>query len=179
MRKKKVWSILILIFFASYSESIAIDTQESRETIKGIQGFHVLVDVASALGEIGVNGEQIQTDTELKLRSAGIRIVKMSEAKSIPGKPALYIFILGLKIPNLPMDSSVYAFYIQVFVLQMAFLECNPTVSDWLQTWSTDYIGVRGSLNPDHIQKHIRDVTKDLIDKFINAYLSANPKGAR
>lgn len=179
MRNKKVWSIVILIVFALYSESIGIDTQESRETIKGIQGFHVFVDVASDLREIGINGEQIQTDTELKLRLAGIRVVKMSEAKSIPGKPALYIFIMGLKIPKLPMESPVYAFYIRVSVLQMALLERNLIVSDWMPTWSTDYIGVRGSLNPDTIQKHIRDVNKDLIDKFVNAYLSANPKAAR
>jgi hypothetical protein len=172
MRNKEFWSFLILMVFALCSESIALDDQLSRDTLKGIQGFPVMVDVASDLREIGITGEQIQMDTELKLRLAGIKV----EAKVIPGKPALYIFILGLRIPKLPMESPVYTFYIDVSVVQMVRLERDLTFFNWIHTWSIDYIGVRGSRNPDDIKNHIRDVNKDLVEKFINAYLSANPK---
>ena len=179
MRNKKFWGILILMVFALCSESLgSADDQESREPIKGIQGFWVLADIIG-LQEIGIDSDKIVTDTELKLRSAGIRVLTKSEAVAVPGYPALYIYIFGLKISDLSMKSPVYSFYIEVSVLQTALLERKRTVSNWVRTWSTDYIAVRGSANPDNIQKFIRDVNKDLVDKFINAYLSANPKRAK
>jgi hypothetical protein len=177
MRNIKFGSIFILLFFALCSESSGFfdKAPQSRESLKGIQGFYVMADIGKVFEEIGLFGETIRTDAELKLRQAGIRVFALEETKAIPGNPAFYIYLMGLKQSDI-RSFPLYLFRIDVYALQNARLERNNASYGWAPTWSEDYIGMRGSDNPDVVSKHIRDVTKDLIDRFINAYLSVNPK---
>jgi hypothetical protein len=168
----KRWLIpMILIFsviFLFTSICSALDDEFSRRTLKGLEGIYVLIEeLDPALKERGLTKDQIQTDVELKLRMAGIRILSEKELLTSPGLPSLYIAINAVKL------DMIFAFDIYVGLDQYIKLTRNPLIISLAATWSTTGIG---SVGETRVRENIREKVKDLVDKFINAYLSVNPK---
>jgi hypothetical protein len=61
--------------------SFALDDEYSRESLRGLRGVHVIVEVLRpAVKKGGLTEAMIRTDTELKLRLAGIRVLTQDEA---------------------------------------------------------------------------------------------------
>jgi len=155
-----------------------IDNKFTRETLRGLN--FLLVQVESLKPEIerdGLTESQIQTDVELKLRLAGIKVVNEQEWGNEKGRPCLYI---NAHIAKRRYTSGEFAGYynytINVSVVQQAILVRYPDykkkmrINPIVTTWSTAHIGETNRLNV------IRDKIKDYVAKFINAYLSVNPK---
>lgn len=119
--------------------------------------------------EHGLTEGQIKTDTEIKLRAAGIRVIPtIEELRKEAGKPWLYIAVNTSYKPTL----RFFSFSIDIKLQQQVRLERNPTVIISATTWAT---GSTGAVGENDVQQ-IRGFVKDLVDKFINAYLTANPK---
>ena len=110
--------------------------------------------------KLGLSEETIQTDVELKLRLAGMRVVTEQEGLKLTGGPHLYVNVnvVGL------------AARIDVELLQNASLERTGQWAAAVSTWDVGFL----SSNPSG--EYIRDRTKDLVDQFLNAWLSVNPK---
>jgi hypothetical protein len=105
----------------------------------------------------------IQTDVELKLRLAGISVVTLEEDRKLPGGPIVWVRV------NLTDDAQ--AANIEVALRQDATLVRNDEPVYAVETWTTILLISR----PTDSQR-IRDVVKDLVDAFLNAWLSVNPK---
>jgi hypothetical protein len=81
-----------MLLLAGASPAVAQDTQ-----LKGLAGVRVVVTWAGAEADRGA----IQTDVELRLRQAGIRVLTEPEQAQTPGHPVLFIGIgaIGPVIP--------------------------------------------------------------------------------
>jgi len=157
---------MIVFVIGVGSPSVPAQSGEfSNATLKGISTVYVLVEsLSNGAKGLGLSKDIIQTDAELKLRLAGIRVVTQKESRTfkIPGSPHIYI--------NVTSTDSAMAASIHVELGQNVQLERNGEFAPGVTTWSTGYL----FLNPN--AQAIRDKIKDKVDEFLNAWLSVNPK---
>jgi len=170
MSERKLWVVLIpsiLAFFLLDCSVFALDNKVTRETLRGLQGVKVVVEPLKWLIEQdGLTTKQLRKDTELKLRLAGIRAVSSEESPALPGNPSLYVNANVLKHKAL----NRYIFNIMVELSQDVSLNRTPKVKATAATWSVSVTGFTADVST------VRDQLKELVDAFVNAYLSVNPK---
>jgi hypothetical protein len=132
-------------------------------TLKGISSLFVTVEsLPDGAKVLGLTADAIQTEVELKLRLAGIGVVTRQEGLKLPGMPELYV--------RVTLTEHAAAASIEIQLQQNARLDRNGELAFGVVTWDT--IGLLSS--PD--SRFIRDNIKDLVDTFLNAWLSVNPK---
>jgi len=143
------------------------DTPGQRATLQGIKAIAVDAFVAPD-GELGgLIQSQLQTDVELRLQKAGIRVV------SEPSADTRWSFLsLTVNVTKAP-DFPVYGCAIVLEVNQPVSLAHDPRRSLVVSTWTNGSVGVWGA---QRLRDGVRDGVADLVDKFINAYLEQNPK---
>ena len=62
------------------------------ETLKGLSGVYVGVEnLRPEAEQAGLHKDDLVTDAELRLRTAGIKVFTERESDSAPGSPALYV----------------------------------------------------------------------------------------
>ncbi len=143
-----------------------------RRSLTGLKAVQVMVeDLHPDAERDGLHRTTIQTDVELKLRQAGIKVLTEAESLASPGMPYLYI-----NVGTLPPETQrgLYAYSIAVRLQQNARLERDPRILvASAATWSAPVqFGTVGTTN----LQQLRGTVKDLVDQFINAWLSVNPK---
>jgi hypothetical protein len=122
---------LFLCFLSVCSSSARADEKKDRETLRGITGIVVLVaDFGSDAKSDGLTSEQVQTDTELRLRKAGVRVL------TLPDVVNTRAFILFVH-PTFLKDKSddLYAVECQVSLDQYVTVAANG-VGTSVSTWS-------------------------------------------
>src|ERR1700676_3342064 len=145
---------------------LAATCAEPNQSLKGLKGVWVDIgplDMPPAFASrIGLDRETIQTDVELKLRLAGMRVLTKAESDSAPGRPRLLVSVAATA-DGLAVDMSVTLF-------QDVRLVRDSTISVVESaTWEEEAIG-----SLPNAQK-VRQGIKDLTDRFLNDWLSANP----
>jgi len=162
--------VLIGVLFVNmFVLCYARDTKETRKTLKGIKGVGIKIMIDDDAKNIGLYESVGKTDVELKLRLAGIKIYDESEVENIPGKPYLMVMVDALKTDSI----KVMSFSIRVELYQYVSLIRNSQVAAYAATW---HVGHYSMCYPNGCTDSIRNGIKDEVDKFINAYLSVNPK---
>ncbi len=135
--------------------------QES--SLKGISALFVDVEYLPVSAKpLGLTKETIQTDVELKLRLAGMRVVALGEGVKLPGSPYLYV--------NVNLTADARAGSVNIDLEQDALLQRNGEFATAVTTWHT------GALMTNPTAQDIRAEVKDVVDKFLNDWLSVNPK---
>jgi len=169
MNNKK-WSIVVFSVFLAFSSNIYSGNRYEVNSLRGLKGVHVLVAKLPPDFEGNLTREQIQTDVELKLRLVGIKVVSEKEQFSMPGRPYLYVTVCGVKT-----FTEGVAWQIDIQLSQDVYLERDPKISVDATTWSVGRGGFLGKMKIEEIRNEV----KDLVDQFINDYLSVNPKGEK
>lgn len=142
-----------------------------RETLRGLQGIAVLVDMVRPEAErLGLTREALQADADLQLRQHGIRVISFQEMSMTPGAPVLYINA-NVKVRPGEIDPIV-AVSIVLQLKQKVSLDRDPTIHYKAPTWESVAVATVGRAN---IQQ-IGEAVKDLVASFINDYLAVNPK---
>jgi hypothetical protein len=163
---RRLATICLMTIFLIGLTSLSVQAQASNPrvaTLKGISAIFVLVeDLPNAAKVLGLTEDAIQTDVELKLRLAGMRVVTRGEMGALPGQPDLYIEV------NLTRGAEAAS--IDVELQQNALLPRNGQLVPSATTWSHS-----GAISAPTAQV-IRDMIKDFVDTFLNAWLSVNPK---
>ena len=137
------------------------DTESERQTLKGLKGIKVIVEVLEAeVSLAGLTVASIKTDVELKLRLAGIPVDAAFDT----------FFYVNVNVVVAPVGYWPYSIYVELH--QEVLLVRDLSISGYGITWSEGYAGMVGKANV----RNVRDDVKDMVDKFINAYLSVNPK---
>jgi len=116
-----------------------------------------------------VTTDQLQIDTELRLRKAGIRVYHRLDPEwlKVKGSPYLYINVsVSMKKPE-----SICPTAILVELKQNVRLVRNDALVLAATTWSSGY--VTGSSGER--LREMREIVGDLVDEFINDYLAENP----
>jgi hypothetical protein len=145
------------------------------ECLKGLEGVEVLVEeVKAELENYNLTAIQIQTNVEAKLREAEIKVLSKEENEKVQPlrKPYLYVKINSHK---LPWKREVIAYSVEIALKQFVTLPAQPKSAGkpfYAPTW---YKNIVGAAIPKDFDE-IRDVVNQLTDKFIKAYLTANPK---
>jgi len=138
----------------------------SRDSLKGLKG--VRVDVASPGSDAekaGLERVQLQTDTELKLRTAGIPVLVGDEAFATPLDSYLEVRVTLVK-----GRFWTYAYFISIQLRQPAKVANGTTL--FASTWQKGEVGNITSRRLPDLRRNVGDLT----DMFTNDYLAANPK---
>lgn len=166
-----VWLLLLLCLTAN--------AQTKRDNLRGFQFTEVLIKVArsqSAGAEVGLSERQLQADVELRLRKAGLHVKAEGEAISFEELtsneilPTLYVSVSIVGSDDL---KGVFAADVSVQLKRMGKFGKDYSQSIFAAVWSD---GITSILGKDMLEPGIRRQIADLVDRFINDYLAANPK---
>ena len=168
MRKLSVAAVAVFLTLAS--RVLALDPGSPEARLAGITAIHVVVeDINRDAERDGLLRSTLQTDVELKLRLAGIHVVTEREWWDSTDSGTLYLRVGTLK----HVESGLYAYDIDLHLKESARRVRKPTIILSAVTWNTPgMIGLVGVKNLSEVRQSVRD----LVDRFINAYLAANPK---
>jgi len=165
---KKIVVLTLVIFFSfggTDKVSFAGDTKQERATLKGISGVLITIrDVKLRAQKFGLHESNLQTDAEIKLRLAGIKVLTETEWFKKKGMPYIDITVHIID----PSNTSC-SYLVSVKLIQNVRLERDPSIHSDAVTWIVSNSGVG-------TKEDVRSAIKDLVDKFINAYLSSNPR---
>ena len=145
------------------------DHQKYRRAIlRGLQGCRVVVEnLEPEIERDGLTREQLQTDTELKFRMAGIKVLSLKEATQVKGSsPFFHLWVRVLKL-----QSGCYTYVITAELIEVVFPKRKPHYPIVVSTCEIpSFMGFTCRLTD------IRQPAKDIVDQFINDYLAVNPK---
>ena len=135
----------------------------AASTLDGLSGVMVVVEKfrEDAL-KARLSERTLQTDVELNLRIAGIRVLSREEWEASPRMPFLQVLVV-------PFDAGGVFIYATSIALYQTVLLPGIAESQIGATWSVVALG-RGS-NQD-----IRQAVGNQVDEFMNAWLSVNPR---
>ncbi len=151
------------------SPSLVHSADIVQEGLRGLPGVHLFVgDIKKDAEKDWLRKDKIQSDVERKLRSAGIRILTQEEWRKLPGWPFLSISVATFK----GHGSSMYAFVVEIALREQVTAIRNGR-SLTASTWESDVIGTARAAN---LAEYVRENVRDEVDKFVNAFLTVNPK---
>ena len=110
----------------------------------------------------GMDESTLQTAVELRLRAAGIKIAPVPEIEF----PMLHVRVVCFKAEK---NDPSYAVTVRVALDARVLYRFNRFFAE---IWSDDTLGVVGSQRIEAV----KDWTANLVDRFANDYLKANPK---
>ena len=158
-------SALLLLSLAVLA--FASDDKTDRASLRGIKAICVVVEVmdqGQGAGS-GLNSEQLQSEIRDKLRRAGIPLDKDSTT-------CLYMSVRPLPAMgknNRPV--GLYAIDFKLEFMQAATLARDPAIRAYASTWSLANLA---NVPAQDIERTTREITIDLVEKFIRAYQSVN-----
>jgi len=146
--------------------SLSAQAQNSKHSIASLKSISTLFVVVEQLPDgakvLSLTAETIQTDVELKLRLAGLRVVTPEAGVKLPGSPYVYV--------ELNLTDNAQAASVAIELRQNARLEPNGQFVLGVTTWNV------GDIIWKPTAQGIRDNIKDGVDLFLNAWSSVNPK---
>jgi hypothetical protein len=152
--------LLLIVSMLSGSRAYGQGSPATANTLKGLSGVQVLIEeLNDAAKALGLDTAAIQTDVELKLRMAGLRVLSDEEERSTPDRPWLYV--------NVNVVGKAAAIGVN-FNQTARLARTGETAS--VTTWS------RTGLATNPTAESVRNQIKDYVDAFLNDWLSANPK---
>ncbi len=173
--------MLVLVALSVLTISHPVEGQDdevNRKSLEGLEAVAVwIVNQAREAERYGLTASAIQSDVELRLRTAGIRVLSMKENLATTGAPFL---LVHLNVVQMQASSdppvSIYAYSLSVGLVQRVRLERNTELRvPAARTWGVDYVGVVG----DQRVQTVRDVIRDATNRFVNTYLSVNTVNQR
>src|ERR1700737_4943932 len=131
----------------------AADNDAERESLKALRGVAVAVQAAlpPEAEQGGLSQAKLQTDVELKLRQAGIRVLTSTERLSAAGSPTLVVTLGTTRSP-----AGFYAYSVTVNLVQAVYLARDPTVGAWAATWTLGGVGFVGQAHVDTVRNTVR-----------------------
>ena len=170
-KRMPLWFVMtVFILLMLGGSSAAEDSETSRRTLEGLQGFRVVVEniqpnIHPYAQKAGLTVSQIQKDVENRLVKAGIKTTSGDNWLKIPGRPVVYI-----NVNTHETEKYWYAYDIKFELRQIVNLEARPKVKTLADTWSINITGVANIGNLHVINKDI----SALLERFIVAYKSVN-----
>jgi hypothetical protein len=164
-------ALLVLISLA-FSVNAAAQGSRGKESLKGLHGFHVVVErLNPELERDGLAARQIQMDIELRLRKAGIKVFSEGEANKADGPAVLRVTVDAVKGDD--VLENLYAVHMGVELWQGVYLyrlEKSPAFA--AATWTIRGTAFVGREKLDAVRSYLAGQ----VDEFINDYLTANSK---
>jgi hypothetical protein len=170
-----VCAVLLASLFAWGEQAeTPMETLVKRAILKGLPGVSVLVyGLGPEAERDGLIRVQLQREVELRLRTAGIRVLTEQEARQVAGYPSLVVSLITLRTHD-PVLENVYAIGLNVQLLENVRLSRDTAIEITTPTWnSKSLIGLMGV---SKLAQRVRAEVAGFVDGFISDYLAANPK---
>lgn len=136
----------------------------SRDSLRGLKGLRVTIDpLPLEADKAGLDRTTLQTDTELKLRTAGVPVLAGERAFETPLDAYLQI-----RLVLVPGRFRTWAYSLSMQLVQPAKL--NNGLTAFASTWQRGEVGLltTGKLPT------LRTTASDMANMFVNDYLAAN-----
>ena len=161
--------VAVIVFLTGFvMPAYAFDAEVSRETLRGLTGFHVLIEELNPniakyanVQKNNISTQQLKSQVENRLHAAGIRVFSWDELMKTPERPILYV-----SVNTHEYEKFWYAYDIRVEVRQLATLVSQPGKLISGVTWSVNMTGV---MNIGQIQT-LYDNLGVLLGRFVEAY---------
>ncbi len=113
-------AVLTLMFFVLLSQGVNAQSRLNKESLRGVKRIQVLIEhIDPDVESLGVSKNRVQTDTELRLRRAGIPVTPLAVADD---EGTLYINVNTMKASQV----ELYAFSLTVEFRQTVNLKTQP-----------------------------------------------------
>jgi hypothetical protein len=135
--------------------------------LKGLKAVGVIVaELSTDLVRGGIIQDDLKTDTEMRLKQSGIRVLSGRERLQTPGRPYLYISIASV------CQGSTKSCSVDVGVRLMEDiqLERDSDVRTNAAVWRRDVLTIIEKKNLDRV----RGLVSELVEQFKTAVRSAN-----
>jgi len=166
MRIRKPWLLLVIILSLLNWAPPLFALDDEILSLRGLTALFVLVEIVDPeIEKDGLTREEMQRDTEQRLRKAGIRV--LSKEEWLRTKEGSYLYV------NINARKSSYGVYmngISLELVQKVLLVRNPKTEVFAATWSRQLLGQGGYLD------RIRYSVQDMVDLFLNSWAEANRK---
>ena len=181
------WVVCLVMLFLSVTVSHSDDRAKDRASLRGIKTVVVKVHTferewASKLAKAGLTEAVLQASIERQLEKSGITVVS-EEASIKNGNEGVLNVRTNFSTPEPPKKSFIiddeeklerfdpkkrYVYAIRLNLRQLVSLRRNPEKTTYAITWQTETLGLsRVAL--------IREDIENVVNVFIEAYLSENP----
>jgi hypothetical protein len=165
MKKMACVLATMVLFGLANSTASAFLTPEEIDILKGANGIRVEIKrLKPEIERDGLFRSILQTDAELKLQMAGVKVISDDDTAGKPCDLCLYLSVDAIKC------SLGYVYRIQLFLREMVTLTRKP-----LKTLGTTYRSLeRFSITTS--LSEIRDDAREVVDDFIKDWMEANSK---
>jgi hypothetical protein len=158
--------IALLLFWLA-AIAFASDDKMDRATLRGIKALCLVVEVMNQGqgADSGLSQEQLYSDVRDRVRWAGIPFDKDSTT-------CLYMNVRALPAMgknNKPV--GLYAIDFKLEFMQAVTLARDASVRAYASTWSLANLA---NVPAQDVERTTREVSIDLVNKFIKAYQSVN-----
>ncbi len=140
-------------------------THGEEEVLSGLEAVGIKVErLKSEIEADGLFASTLQSDVELKLRLAGIKVLSEDQWRGNPDSPYLYLFVDAFK------HSEGYVYRVQLSLREPVMVLRNRTKTIASTLRIRDELGIAAHLS------EIRDEAQDLVDELVKAWQSVNRK---
>jgi hypothetical protein len=163
-------AIMLAAILGTGAAALAQDQDLEDTSMRGLTGIYVLVDkLPEVLKTSGILDVELESQVEIQLKKAGIKIIERPEALALRGKPFFYIQVRGAK----PRGQPVYSIFVIGALVQRVSLERDPSLTGFARTW---IITNFSSAEEKELRTQTTFCVWQVAQSFINSYLSVNPK---
>jgi hypothetical protein len=147
-------------------------TQDRDAALKFVGRATVNVSLAGKDLPAEVTADRLRTLTELKLRTAGLRVVTPAEVRDDPDAiPSLELTIIGVPARS-GMEDLGWAFSMRLAVREYRPSQRNNAVVP-VELWADSYLYISETAKAGEQAERVLTL---LLDKLTNDWLKANPK---
>ena len=156
----KTASLVAVLLLVGVATAWASDDTADRETLRGLKGIGLRIEpLEPEIERDGLATSQLRADAELRLRQAEIPVSERLE----------YLFVNV----NMLKTGAGYIYAVTMKFEQPVTIPRSDQSASAV-TWSPP--GVLGIVPVDLAPQKLRDVVGKMVDNFIDAYRSVNPK---
>lgn len=164
---KIFFALSTLYLIVSFADCHAQEIISSVESLHGFTGFFVVVEeINPEVERYGLSRQAIQTGVELRLRRNGIKVLTEEDWIKEPSTPMLHVHVAILK-----ESYGRYVYSVDLSVSQNVMLITNLGFN-FARTYNPG--GILGIAGHRVIRENIRETVFDLMEEFINDWLSVN-----
>jgi hypothetical protein len=175
---KKKWYLEKKLFNMSHGFSWSAEDPTEIESLSGLEALYINIIISGRAKVPALKEEHLKTIIESKLKQTGITILSKEECLATTDKPFINL-ILSCRQRYRGEDDIDYHYYLNLQSGQSvrpARFVLKPELSDLeydLITWRHK---IDGKCNRDIAIESIQNATQELVDRFLDDYLTANPK---
>jgi hypothetical protein len=158
-------SLIAVVLLMMCTCAFALVDEEQRQVLRGLERVHIVIKRLNPEIELdGLYRSTLETDAELTLRMAGIKILSEEESLQSPAAPDLCLKVNVLKC------SSGYVYSIGLSLKERVTLVRGSIQISGTTLRVGEQLGIALRLSD------IRDEVRDLLEEFVKAWSETNKK---